>query len=387
MPPKNNYGVARREPNLPLQQNIMNMKVKSQENKGGCPEKQKNEKNDKEVSSDKKNKDDLPDKNKKGESSLEKTKNGEGSNKSKKDEQPDKKHKGEGSNRKHKGESSDKNTGRNLEKGKRPGKNKEDNHGQKGKEESPDKEKGENPGKKDCGANPGKNKGEIPGKKNGGLPGGLPGNNKGETIGNSTGFEKGRKGTCKIGVVGDRSFAQAYGNTPGGVEQFVKNLVSKASDNINSEFGISLSIDSFQLENGLSTRSPQNGQVRSHLTDLSENIENVSNLCFVLGLTSTVIPGIQGSAPVGQACKGGLVVVRIDPEQKEDSIVYVMTHEAGHMLGANHDFDPTCKGKVQGDFVMGYDNRNPDKNPNAFKFSQCSKESILAKLPTYQCIN
>jgi hypothetical protein len=99
------------------------------------------------------------------------------------------------------------------------------------------------------------------------------------------------------------------------------------------------------------------------------------------------MPNVTGDSPVGQACEGAVVMIRIDPEEKEDSIVYGITHEAGHMLGANHDFDPTCNGKVQGDFVMGYDNRDPNENPNAFKFSQCSKESILAKLPTYQCIN
>jgi hypothetical protein len=187
---------------------------------------------------------------------------------------------------------------------------------------------------------------------------------------------QGATGVCKIAVIADHSFAQSQPNDP---EQFIRDMVSEASLNIDAFFGISLSIESIEIKNGLSTRNTgSQNEVRSYFQGLTKNNDSYSNLCLVLGLTARPLEdGAVGTSPVGAACKGNIVLVQIDGKTSRNR---VLTHEIGHMLGALHDETPSCKG-----YVMG-GGGPPEVNPNALKFSQCSQDAINARLGGYQCL-
>jgi hypothetical protein len=76
------------------------------------------------------------------------------------------------------------------------------------------------------------------------------------------------------------------------------------------------------------------------------------------------------------------MVVRNDgtkPNSKTQG-VETLTHEIGHMLGAKHDEDTSCKGNEE---VMG---RSGQDHGETVKFSQCSKDAITPKLGGYQCL-
>ena len=206
-----------------------------------------------------------------------------------------------------------------------------------------------------------------------------------KTNGNNTDSKpvaKGSKGNCKIAVIADQSFANSHGKD---AEQSIKDIVKGTSDIINAEFGITISIESLDIKNGLSRRAskgPERERVNDYFEGEIKKIPNRENLCFVLGLTSTVVPGVGGWSPVGAACKETKIIVR-NEGTKPDSItrgVKTFTHEIGHMLGAEHDEDTSCKGNEE---VMG---RSGQDHGETVQFSQCSKDAITPKLGGYQCL-
>jgi disintegrin and metalloproteinase domain-containing protein 10 len=212
------------------------------------------------------------------------------------------------------------------------------------------------------------------------------------------------KNTCKLLVVADHLFTQAYGDDIDAVATMLTYVVTEA-DNIFRETifgdakGFGMQIASMLIYTGEDVDNPnypfygQPSNVGStvFLNSLSEWTRSSDrsgrangDFCLVFAFTNRDFKGVLGEAYTSQTCSAynsGVITVNLSGARRPRLMTALtFTHEAGHSFGSPHDESRDCSpGNPHGNFLMHWQAQDGTRSNNVL-FSPCSRAAISDNL-------